>query len=148
MKVILTKDVDRLGKKGEIVDVADGYGRNYLLPRSLAVKATRGALQQAEAMRVAREEAARRAREQAQQLETALAGSPVVVAARAGDEGKLFGSISIADIAEAIRKFSGEEVDRSIISVAEPIREIGRHDVAVKPHPEVEFTVTLEVIPA
>lgn len=148
MKVILTSDIDRLGKKGDIVDVADGYGRNYLLPRSMAVMATRGSLRQAEAMKAAGIEAARRAREQAEALATALAGSPVVVAARSGDEGKLFGSISTADITEAIRKFSGQDIDKSIVSVAQPIREIGRHEVFVKPHPEVEFSLTLEVIPA
>ena len=148
MKVILTKDVADLGSKGDIVDVADGYGRNYLLPRSLAVVATSGALQQAEAMREARVESERRARDQAEALASALAGSPVVMAARAGDEGRLFGSVAAADIAEAIKKFSGEDVDRKIIDLSEPIKAIGRHQVTLRPHPDVSFSLTLEVIPA
>ena len=148
MKVILTTDVDRLGHKGDIVDVADGYGRNYLIPKSLAVMATRGALRQAESMKKAREETARRALEEAEALSQALVGSRVVVAARAGDEGRLFGSIGPTDVAEAIKKFSGQEVDRKIIDIDEPIREIGLHEVRLAPHPDVEFNVILDVIPA
>lgn len=148
MKLILTKDVPELGHKGDVVEVADGYGRNYLVPKAYAVKATRGALRQAEAMRLAREEAERKALEDAQQLAQALSGSRIVVAARAGDEGKLFGSINANDVAEAIAKFTGVEVDRSIVVVAQPVKEIGLHEVTLQPHPEVDFNVTLDVIPA
>jgi large subunit ribosomal protein L9 len=148
MKVILTKDVADLGAKGEIVEVSDGYARNYLVPKALAVKATEGALRQAEAMRRAREEAVRRARQEADNMEQALVGTRVVVAARAGDEGKLFGSIGSADVAAAITKFTGMEVDRKIIMITEPIKDIGLHEVTLSPHPEVSFAVTLDVIPA
>jgi large subunit ribosomal protein L9 len=148
MKLILTKDVPELGHKGDVVDVADGYGRNYLVPKSFAVKATTGALRQADAMRLAREEAERRSLEEAQQLAQTLAGSRVVVAARAGDEGKLFGSINANDVAAAIAKFTGVEVDRSVVVVVQPIKEIGLHEVTLQPHPEVDFSVTLDVIPA
>ncbi len=148
MKVILTKDVADLGTKGDVVDVADGYARNYLVPQSLAVKATPGSLQQAEAMRQAREEAERKARQAAESLAQNLVGTRVVVAARAGDEGKLFGSIGTADISAAILKFTGVEVDRSDIRIAAPIKEIGLHEVGVQPHPDVDFSVTLDVIPA
>ena len=148
MKLILTKDVPELGHKGDVVDVADGYGRNYLVPKSFAVKATTGALRQAEAMRLAREEAERKSLEEAQQLASTLAGSRVVVAARAGDEGKLFGSINANDVAAAIAKFTGVEVDRSVVVVVQPIKEIGLHEVTLQPHPEVDFSVTLDVIPA
>ena len=148
MKLILTKDVPELGHKGDVVDVADGYGRNYLVPKSFAVKATTGALRQAEAMRLAREEAERKSLEEAQQLAQTLAGSRVVVAARAGDEGKLFGSINANDVAAAIAKFTGVEVDRSVVVVVQPIKEIGLHEVTLRPHPEVDFSVTLDVIPA
>lgn len=148
MKLILTKDVPELGHKGDVVDVADGYGRNYLVPKSFAVKATTGALRQAEAMRLAREEAERKSLEEAQQLAQTLAGSRVVVAARAGDEGKLFGSINANDVAAAIAKFTGVEVDRSVVVVVQPIKEIGLHEVTLRPHPEVDFNVTLDVIPA
>ena len=148
MKVILIKDVPQLGGKGEIVDVADGYARNYLVPRALAVEATQGSLRQAERATRARQESLRREIEGAEQIRQTLTGTRVVIAARAGDEGKLFGSIGTADIAEAIKKFTGMEVDRRIIHVAEPIRSIGLHDVDLKPHAEVTFQVTLDVIPA
>jgi large subunit ribosomal protein L9 len=147
-KLILIQDVQDLGTKGEIVEVADGYARNYLVPRSMAVPATRGAVKQAEGMRQAREEAVRRARSEADALAQALIGARVVVAARSGDEGKLFGSIGAPDITEAIKKFTGVEVERSMIKVEEPIKEIGLHEVTVQPHTDVEFTVTLDVIPA
>ncbi len=148
MKLILTKDVAELGNKGQVVTVADGYGRNYLVPRSLAVKATDGALRQAEAMRVSREEALNAARQEAEGYAQSLTGTRVVVAARAGDEGKLFGSIGDGDIAAAITKFTGITVDRKIVDIDAPIREIGLHEVLLRPHSEVEFAVTLDVIPA
>ena len=148
MKIILTQDVKELGTKGEIIEVADGYARNYLLPRSLAVKATDGSLRQAERMRKAREDALRREREAAEQLKQTLAGTRVVVAARSGDEGKLFGSIGIADVTAAIIKFTGVDLDRRVVSIDSPIKEIGLHEVTIRPHAEVEFAVTLDVIPA
>lgn len=148
MKIILIKDVDELGGKGEIIDVADGYARNYLVPRKLAVKATAGAIAQAESMRQAAIDAAARAREDADNLATALSGTRVVVAARAGDEGKLFGSIGASDVAEAITKFTGVEIAAKTINLKAPIKDIGLHEVTVKPHADVAFPVTLDVIPA
>ncbi len=147
-KVILIEDVPDLGTRGEIVDVADGYARNYLVPRKKAVKATAKALAQAESMRRAAEEAARRAKAEAEQIATTLVGTRVVVAARSGDEGRLFGSIAEHDIVEAVKTFTGIEVERKIITIEEPIKEIGLHEVTMRPHPEVEFKVTLDVIPA
>ncbi len=148
MKVILTKDVADLGGKGDVVDVADGYARNYLVPKKLAVKASAGALKQAESMRLAREETARKALEQAQELAESLTGTRVVVAARAGDSGNLFGSIGASDVAEAIVKFTGVDIDRKIVDIDEPIKEIGLHEVNLVPHPDVTVPVTLDVIPA
>ena len=148
MKIILIKDVPELGGKGEIVDVADGYARNYLVPRKMAVKATKGAIAQAEGMRQAAIDAAARAKEEADNLATALSGTRVVVAARAGDEGKLFGSIGAADVAEAITKFTGVDIAAKTIDIEAPIKDIGLHEVTVKPHAEVAFPVTLDVIPA
>ena len=148
MKLILTKDVPDLGTKGDVVNVSDGYGRNYLVPKAYAVKATEGALRQAEAMRTAHEETVLRERADADALAQSLTGSRVVVAARASDEGKLFGSIGSANVAAAITKFTGIEVDRSIVMMDAPVKEIGLHEILLRPHSDVEFAVTLDVIPA
>lgn len=148
MKVILTKDVSGLGHKGDVIEVADGYARNYLVPRSLAVHASQGAMRQAEGLRRARLEAERKAKEAAEAVAQTLAGQRVVVAARSADEGKLFGSIGPRDIAAAIEKFTGVAVEPSIVDLPAPIKEIGLHEVNLKPHPEVEFQLTLDVIPA
>ncbi len=148
MRVILTRDVDDLGNKGDVVDVADGYARNYLVPRSFAIKATDGALRQAETMRLAREEALAAAKDEAETFAQSLTGTRVVIAANAGDEGKLFGSIGEADIAAAITKFTGIEVDPKLVVLDAPIKDIGLHEVALQPHREVQFMVTLDVIPA
>ena len=148
MKVILTKPVESLGEKGDVVDVADGYARNYLVPRKFAVRASAGSLKQAESMRVARIESARKSLEDAQALADSLAGTRVVVAARAGDAGNLFGSIGASDIAEAIVKFTGVDIDRKIIKIDEPIKEIGLHEIVIQPHSDIEVSITLDVIPA
>lgn len=148
MKLILIKSVEPLGTKGDVVDVSDGYARNYLIPRKFAVKASDGALRQAEAMRQAQIDGERKALEDARTLGDSLSGTRVVVAARAGDAGNLFGSIGPADIAEAIVKFTGVEIDKKIIVVQEPIKEIGLHEVVLEPHPQVTVSVTLDVIPA
>ena len=148
MRVILTKDVPALGAKGEVVDVAVGYARNYLVPEALAVKATAGTIRQAERMRKARIEAERKALDAAEQLAQSLVGSRVVVAAKAGDEGRLFGSVGVGDVSEAIKKFTGVEVDRKIVRIDKAIKEIGLHEVSLQPHPNVEFKVMLDVIPA
>jgi len=148
MKLILIEDVQDLGVRGAVVDVADGYARNYLVPKGKAVKATSGALAQAEAMKQARIDAENKARENAQDLANNLTGTRIVVAARSGDEGRLFGSIGDGDVVEAIKKFTGVVVDRKIVTIPEPIKDIGLHEVALDPHPEVSFSVTLDVIPA
>jgi large subunit ribosomal protein L9 len=148
MKLILTADVAPLGKRGDVVDVADGYARNYLLPRQKAMKANDGALAQAEATREARIEAERRAKETAENIATQLVGSRVVLAAQAGDEGQLYGSVGVGDIVEGIQRFTGIELERSQVHIETPIRAIGLHEVVVKAHPEVEFPLTVDIIPA
>jgi large subunit ribosomal protein L9 len=148
MKLILTDDVTELGKRGDVVDVADGYARNFLLPRRFAIKANLGALEQAETIRNARVESDRRAKELAETIATQLVGSRVVLAAQAGDEGQLYGSIGVADIVEGINRFTGIELERSQLEIHEPIKAIGLHEIQVKVHPEVEFPLTLDVIPA
>ena len=148
MRVILVQDVPAVGLKGDVLEVADGHARNYLLPRKLAVRATAAAEQRAERIRAARREAEERAVAEAEQMAQALAGQVVVVAARAADEGRLYGSIGIRDIAEAVRKFTGVDVPHQHIDLRSPIKSIGLHEVRVRPHPDVEFDFTLDVIPA
>lgn len=148
MKLILLSEVSDLGKKGDLVDVADGYARNYLLPRKKAIVATDGALEHAESLRAAREEAERVAKDEATRTASQLAGIRVVLAAQAGDEGKLYGSVSVNDVVEGITKFTGVSLDKNNVVLEAPIRAIGLHEVWIKLHPEVEFPVTLDVIPA
>ena len=148
MKLILTKDVPPLGKKGDVVDVAKGYARNYLLPKKFAIEANPGALETAEKIRQARIEAEEKARQAAEAVAQQLAGTRVVIAAHAGDEGQLYGSVSVADVIEGINRFTGVALERNQVVVEKPIKEIGLHEVTIKLHPEVEFPITLDVIPA
>ncbi len=147
MKVILLDTVNELGKKGDVVDVSEGYARNFLLPRHKATKATAGALAKAERLRATRIEAELKAKDAASRKAAQLAGTRVVLAAQAGDEGKLYGSVGTADIVEGIRKFTGLEVERKTIDIRKPIKAIGLHEVYVKLHPEVEFPITIDIIP-
>lgn len=147
-RLILIKDVDGVGGAGEVVDVSDGYARNYLIPRNLAVKASAGALRNAEAARSAREESERRAREAAESIATQLVGTRVVIAAQAGDEGKLFGSIGVSDIVEGVQKFTGIQLERRAVRLDEPIKNIGLHEATIKLHADVEFPLSLDIIPA
>ncbi len=146
MKVVLRADVDSLGHKGDLVEVADGYARNFLVPRGLAMKASKGVVAQAEAMR--RNRAARDARERAAAEEIAgrLGGSRVTVTARAGEGGKLFGSVTTADVADAIAAAAATEIDRRSVGLDEPLKELGEVEVPVRLHPEVTATVTVEVV--
>ena len=148
MNVILLQDVADLGGKGDIVDVSKGFARNYLLPKKLAMKATAGAIKQADKLRTQRIEAEAKLKTAAEEMARNLVGSRVVIAARSGDEGKLFGSVGNHDIAEAIKKVSGVDVPNSIIEIPTAIKESGLHEVTLRPHEEVEFAVTLDVIPA
>ena len=148
MKLILLSEVLDLGKRGDLVDVSDGYARNYLLPQKKAMKATEGALAHAESLRTAREEADRVAKADATRIASQLAGIRVVIAAQAGDEGKLYGSVGAPDVVEGIIKFTGVTLERRNVELRTPIRAIGLHEVWIKLHPEVEFPVTLDVIPA
>lgn len=148
MRLILSADVTDLGKRGDVVDVADGYARNYLLPRKKAIKASEAALQQAEAIRETRVAAEKKAREDAEAIASQLVGSRVVIAAPAGDEGQLYGSVSVPDVVEGIRRFTGIELDKGSVELAEPVKAIGLHEINVKLHADVEFPLTLDVIPA
>lgn len=146
MKIVLREDVETLGHKGDLVDVADGYARNFLVPRGLAMKATRGVVAQAEAMRRNRSARDERDRADAQELAAKLTTQPISVVARAGEGGKLFGSITSADIAAAVTAQVAVELDRRTISLAEPLKELGTVEVPIRLHPDVEVTVTIEVV--
>jgi large subunit ribosomal protein L9 len=148
MKVVLRSDLDGLGKRGDIVEVADGYARNYLLGKGLALPATPGVAAQAVAMRRSRDVSDTRAREGAEQIARRLVPAIVRVPARAGNTGKLFGSITASDVADAIVAQTGIEIDRRRLRLDEPIRALGTHEIPVRLHSEVEFQVTVEVVPA
>lgn len=148
MQVILRSDVANVGKKGDIVDVADGYGRNYLVAKGLALKASAGAVSQAGAMRRSRDLKDARDRESAEAIARILVPIVVRVPAKAGAEGKLFGSVTSADVVEAVSKQAGATIDRRRLHIGEPIRTLGTHEVPVRLHPEVEFRLTLEVVAA
>ena len=145
MKVILRNHVDGLGKKGDVVDVADGFGRNFLVPSGNALLATKGAMDQAAAMRRARDLKDTRDREAAQTVAGILVATPIVISMRAGAGGKLFGSVGTADISEAISAQVWAEVDRRKINLDEPLRSLGTFDVPVKLHSDVQFTVSVEI---
>lgn len=146
MKVILASDVDKLGHKGDIVTVADGYARNYLVPKGLAMFASKGALKQAEDMQRARAERVRKEKEAAAARVASLGASPVYISARAGEGGRLFGSVTKSDVARAIEEQLNEQIDRHLIRLDDPIRRLGRHEVEVHLHDEVNALVTVEVI--
>ena len=145
MQLILRTDVANVGKRGDVISVADGYARNFLLPRGMAIVASAGALSQANAMRRSRDVKDAAARSGAEDIARRLVPAVIEISARAGGEGRLFGSVTTTDIAEQVRAQTGIELDRRKMHLDEPIREIGTHRVLVKLHSEVEFPVTVEV---
>ncbi|MDQ4116232.1 MAG: 50S ribosomal protein L9 [Actinomycetota bacterium] len=147
MRLILNADVPNLGEPGDIVDVKDGYGRNYLLPRKLAVVATRGAEKQVEQIRRAQRSRAIRDLGHAQEVAGQLAELNVVVEAKAaGDSGRLFGSVTPADVADAVRAAGGPTLDKRSIDVPKQIKSVGKHAVTVRLHPEVSSELQLAVV--
>ena len=146
MKVILSDDVEKLGHKGDVVTVADGYARNFLIPKGFAILASKGALKQAELMQKARAERAAKEKEEAAGRVATLAASPVYISARAGEEGRLFGSVTKADIARAILDQLEQDIDRHLIRLDDPIRSLGTHEVEIRLHEDVNALVTVEVI--
>lgn len=145
MRLILRADVHGVGNKGDVVDVTNGYGRNYLLPRGLAFVATSGTEDQAEGMRRSRDVKDAADRSAAEDVAKSLVNSPINIAARVGADDRLFGSISTTDIAAAIAAQKGVEIDRRQIVLTEAIKTVGTHLVPVKLHANVEFPVTVEV---
>jgi large subunit ribosomal protein L9 len=145
MKLILTQEVTGLGTPGDVVEVKAGYGRNYLVPRSLAMPWTRGSEQQISMIKRGRAAREIRSLDDAREAASRLSGLNVRLQTRAGQGGRLFGSVSTADIAAAVRSAGGPELDRRKIEVANPIKTIGSHRVSVRLHPEVSATLDVEV---
>ena len=145
MKVILRSDRKGLGKRGDIVEVAEGHARNFLLPKGHAIVATDGAVSQATAMRRARDLRDAQDRESAQAVASKLVATPITIAVKAGSEGRLFGSVTAADVAAAIEAQTHVSIDRRKLHV-DPIKSVGTHSVTVKLHSDVEFPVTVEVV--
>ncbi|MEW6278524.1 MAG: 50S ribosomal protein L9 [Candidatus Eremiobacterota bacterium] len=147
MKLILLQDVKNLGKKGAVVDVADGYARNFLLPRKLAEAATEGHLRLIDKEKADQSARAQREEEKARQTASELGQTPVVVKVKVGEGGRLFGSVTGADVAAALGKLLGGSFDKRKIQLSEPIKKLGVHPVKVKLHPRVTATLQVDVQP-
>jgi large subunit ribosomal protein L9 len=148
MKIILTQEVTGLGTAGDVVDVKDGYARNYLVPRGFAIRWTKGGEKDVEQIRRARKIHEIATIEQANEIKARLEGVKVRLAVRSGDAGRLFGSVTPADLAAAIKSAGGPDVDKRRIELGSPIKTLGSHQVSVRLHPEVSAKLGIEVIAA
>jgi large subunit ribosomal protein L9 len=148
VKVILNQEVRGVGSPGDVVEVAGGYGRNYLLPRNLARPATKGAIREAENIRARRQAREMATLEQAQTMASHLASVRVTIPAKAGPEGRLFGSITAQQVAEAIQNAARTNIDRRRIHLDAPLKQTGVHRLSIRLHPEVEANVDVEIVPA
>src|SRR5438093_3882558 len=137
MKIVLRTDLDRVGKKGDIIDVADGYARNFLLPKGHAIPANQGVVAQAASMRRARDLKDAKDRQGAEEVARRLVPAIIRITARSGAEGKLFGSVTTADVVSAVQEQTGVELDRRKVHLDDPIRSVGTHEVPVKLHADV-----------
>ncbi|HEX4812689.1 MAG TPA: 50S ribosomal protein L9 [Nonomuraea sp.] len=146
MKLILTNEVSGLGTPGDVVEVKDGYGRNYLIPRGYAMRWTRGAEKQIETIKKARDAREIRDLGTAKEVAGQLGALRVRLTTRAGESGRLFGSITTGDIAEAVKAAGGPQLDRRRIEIVNPIKSVGSHRVTVKLHPEVSAALDVEVV--
>jgi large subunit ribosomal protein L9 len=148
MKLILTQEVSGLGAPGDIVEVKDGYGRNYLVPRGFGMRWTRGAEKQIDSIKKARNVRDIRDLGHAQDIRSQLEAITIRLPARAGDTGRLFGAITLGDIVAAVKAAGGPDIDKRRIEVGNPIKTVGSHQVSVRVHDEVTATLTLDVVPA
>ncbi|MEU4492835.1 50S ribosomal protein L9 [Streptomyces sp. NBC_00210] len=148
MKIILTHEVSGLGTAGDVVDVKDGYARNYLVPRGFAIRWTKGGEKDVAQIRRARKIHEIATIEQANEIKARLEGVKVRLAVRSGDAGRLFGSVTPADIASAIKAAGGPEVDKRRVELGSPIKTLGSHQVSVRLHPEVAAKLGVEVVAA
>jgi large subunit ribosomal protein L9 len=148
MKVILRADSKLLGKRGDIIEVADGHARNYLLPKGLALVASEGAMSQAGSMRRARDLRDAADRDSAQTIAKALVAQVITITAKAGAEGRLFGSVTASDVAAAVQAQAHIELDRRKLHLPESIKILGEYSVTAKLHHDVEFPFTIAVVKA
>lgn len=146
MKLILTSTVDKLGIAGDVVEVKDGFGRNYLLPQGKAIRWTRGTEKQIEGIKRARDARGVRSVEHAQELRTQLEALTISVSAAVSDQGHLFGSVTANDVAVAVKKAGGPSIDKRSVSFAKPVKSVGSHVAAVKLHSAVTAHVPFEVV--
>jgi large subunit ribosomal protein L9 len=148
MKIILTQEVTGLGSAGDVIEVKDGYGRNFLLPQGHAIRWTRGAEKEVESIKAARSKRSARDLDHANEIKGKLEAAAIRVKARAGQDGRLFGAVTVADVAAAVAEATGESIDKRAIAVGNPIKSLGSHEVAVKLHDEVSAKVALNVVKA
>ncbi|MFP5345885.1 MAG: 50S ribosomal protein L9 [Actinomycetes bacterium] len=148
MKLILTQEVSGLGAPGDVVEVKDGYGRNYLMPRGLATAWTKGGQKQVDSIRKARQAREIATLEDAQEVKARLESASVRLPANAGASGRLFGAITPSDIAAAVRQTVGADIDKRKVEIVQPIKSLGSHQVHVRLHPDVQATVDVDVVPA
>ena len=148
MQVILRSDMAGLGKRGDIIDVADGHARNYLLPRGLALKASPGAVDQAARMRRARDLRDAADRDAAQTIAQTLVPKIITISVKAGQGGRLFGSVTTHDVADAVEAQTGIRLDRRTLHVDDAIKVVGQHSVTARLHHDVQFPITVDVVPA
>jgi large subunit ribosomal protein L9 len=146
MKLILTAAVDNLGVAGDVVEVKDGYGRNYLVPRGYALRWTRGGEKQIDGIKRSRDAREIRGIDHAQEVRTKLEELNVELGVRAGDTGKLFGAVTAADVATAIKKAGNVSVDKRSVEIPKPIKTVGNHTVGVKLHDAVTAHIQLAVV--
>ena len=147
MKVILRSDVEGVGNTGDVVDVANGYAQNFLVPKWLAMRATQGAASQAQAMQRSRDLRNIKERQNAEELAQSLESQTIAIQARVGQDDQLYGSVTTSEIAEAVKAQTGIELDRRDMSLDEPIRRVGVHTVEVRIHSDLRFQLTVEVSP-
>lgn len=145
MKVILTQDIKKVGKEGQAVEVSDGFARNFLLPRNFAIPATESNMKRVEEVRVSIQRRRKKEREGADLLAERLSSASVIIQAKGGEEGKLFGAVTPQDIATHLKESLGIEIDKKKIHLEEPIKRVGSHQVTVKLDPEVTATLTVQV---
>ena len=145
MKLLLRSDVEGVGKRGDIVEVADGFGRNFLVPKGFAIKASPGVRTQADSMRRSRDLKDAADRASAEEIAKTLVPAVITLTSRASAEGKLFGSVTVHEVLDAVSSQTGIELERKHLHLDEPIKTTGTHHVAAKLHPEVQFQITVEV---